>query len=74
VTKLSEAVIFAGDLLYLYKADDSVFFYNKTQKSYFKRLYGATGWFLYPDNGNRRTRKPKRIAEINPMETGTREG
>jgi len=49
------------------------FFYNKTQRSYFNRLYGATSWFLYPDCGNRRKRRPKRIATINPTETGTRE-
>ena len=73
MTKISEAVIYAGDLLYLYQTDDSVF-HNKTQRSYFNRLYGAMGLFLYTDYGIRLKRRPKRIAAINPMETGTREG
>lgn len=74
MTKISEAVIYAGDLLYLYQTGENVFFNNKTQMSYFNRLYGATGWFLYPDYENLRKKRTKRIAAINPMETGTREG
>ena len=46
------------------------FLFKNPQRSYFNRLCGATGWFLYPDYGNRRKRRTKRIAAIDPVQTG----